>query len=77
MILYEYGYNHGERAEGIFCSAQCAENMYADNPHDYPRGCPTPLDEQESEELAADWKVCYGCGKPLIESGAMTNTQTK
>ena len=41
--------------------------MYSDNPHTCYKGGPSPIDEQESEELATDWKVCYGCGKLLVD----------
>gem|GEM_PF-7126453 len=77
MILYEWVYDRGRIAEGLFCSKKCAEDTYADNPQTCYMGGPSPLDEQESEELAADWKVCYGCGKPLTKAGAMTNPQTR
>ena len=68
MILYEWVYNRGEIAEGLFCSEKCAEDTYFDNPQTCYKGGPSPLDEQESEELAADWKTCYGCGKPFKEA---------
>lgn len=68
MILYEWVYNRGEIAEGVFCSEQCAVDMYADNPQTLYKGGPSPLDEQESEELVrvGGWEVCYGCGKRLV-----------
>ena len=65
MILYEWVYNHGKIAKGVFCSEDCAKNMYFDNPKTCYKGGPSPLDEQESEELAVDWETCYGCGKPF------------
>ena len=67
MILYEWVYDRGKIAEGLFCSEKCAEDAYGDTVYSY-KGAPSALDKQESEELAADWKVCYGCGKPLIEN---------
>jgi len=68
MILYEWVYNRGEIAEGVFCSAKCAEDMYIDNPRTRYKGCPSPIDEQESEELVkvGGWKVCYGCREPFV-----------
>lgn len=67
MILYEWVYNRGEAAEGLFCSKQCATDMYVDNPQTRYKGGSSPLDEQESEELVrvGGWKVCSGCGKPF------------
>jgi len=66
MILYEWVYDRGKIAEGVFCSEKCATDMYFDNPHTAYKGGPSALDEQESQELAADWEVCYGCGKSLV-----------
>lgn len=65
MILYEWVYNRGEIAEGVFCSEECAKNMYFDNPLTAYKGAPSPIDEQESEHLAIYWERCYGCGKPF------------
>jgi len=67
MILYEWVYDRGKIAEGVFCSEECAENMYFDNPRTCYKGGPSPIDEQESEELVGvgGWETCYGCGKPL------------
>lgn len=67
MILYEWVYNRGELAEGVFCSEQCATDTYFDNPATCYKGGPSPLDEKESEDLAADWHSCYGCGKAFVE----------
>lgn len=66
MILYEWVYDDGKTAEGLFCTGQCAEDTYFDDPRTC-KGAPSALDEQESEELAADWEKCYGCGKPFEE----------
>lgn len=65
MTLYEWVYNKGEVAEGVFGCEQCAENMYGDNPQTCYKGGPSAIDEQESRELAADWKTCFYCDKPL------------
>lgn len=77
MILYEWVYNRGEIAEGLFCSGNCAENMYIDNPRTRYKGCASPLDEQESEELAADYEVCSGCGKSFEELKEASETLKK
>jgi hypothetical protein len=65
MILYEWVYNRGEVAEGLFCSEECAKNMYADKFPTCCKGAPSPLDEEESKELAVEWETCFGCGKPF------------
>ena len=73
MILYEWVYNRGEIAEGLFCSEKCAEDTYFDNPST-ARGAPSPLDEWESKELAADWKTCYGCDRPFKDCAGNENS---
>lgn len=62
MILYEWVYNNGELAEGLFCSEKCTEDTYGDY-----TGAPSALGEQESKELVriGGWEVCSGCRKPL------------
>ena len=69
MILNEWVYNRGEIAEGLFCSEECAKNMYFDNPRTCYKGGPSPLSEQESKELAIDYEVCWGCGKHFADFG--------
>lgn len=66
MTLYEWVYNDGEIAEGLFCTEQCAEDTYFDDIRT-AHGAPSPLDERESEELAAEYVTCFGCGKTLLK----------
>ena len=69
MILWEWVYNRGDIAEGVFYSEQCAANAYGDVPAISYKGGPSAIDEQESEELAADWETCScGCGRLLSDA---------
>lgn len=64
-MIYEWGYNKGEIADGLFCSEACARNTYADNLAMLVHGGPVLIEGIHAEDLEAEKAMCLSCSTLL------------